>query len=439
MSQSAIMAAVTAKNAANMRAAFVSDLIAVIPDDTDPQTWDPRELGVAGGAVWPAVAWDGQIWYRDPDDATSAHDGVSVIVTLDGSRYKTDALVMPEAVISATVAAPPGAPDFGDAYLVAAGATGAWAGHEDEIAIFTARGWRFRTKQIGALVFVRDEEGFWHVGDDDLWHTGTGSYAFADGVVHPRNLLIRDWNVENQTTNAPPADGPAGEQYVIGPTPTGTWAAQAKKLAYRPTLNGAFVILTPFNGEEIFDKATQIRYRFDGTSWQSTAGAIVESGAVFTADVNPGVTLTQVGTTLTYAGSATVAPKSTEWHTVDTLATFTITSRRAGQRLAFMWQASTLSYGNGVGAGAGGDAGDIWIGLWRDNEQNALDWCQLAAGTTAVLFNQRALFEVTTDDQAAHTYKIRLMSYRRGGDTRTPAAAVGGILTRRRFTYQMYS
>jgi hypothetical protein len=66
---------------------------------------------------------------------------------------------------------------------------------------------------------------------------------FDVGSVQPQNLLIRDWNVENQTTNAPPANGPAGEQYVIGPLPTGAWAGNAKKIAFRPALNGAFVIL----------------------------------------------------------------------------------------------------------------------------------------------------------------------------------------------------
>lgn len=439
MSESAIPAAVTAKNAALMRTAIVSELVPVIPAATNPTTWDPRELGTGGGAVWPAVIWQEKIWFRDPTDSTSAHDGISVIVTLDGSRYKTNDVEMPRAVLSRTVTAPPGAPALGDAYLVPGGATGVWAAHEDEVALYTARGWAYQIAERGHLLFIEAEGGYVHFNESDTWENGLGAYAFTDGIVHPRHLLIRDWNVENMTTNAPPAAGPAGEQYIIGPTPTGTWATHSKKIAYRPVLDGAFVILQPFSGEEIYDKATGIRYRWTGTSWASTAGAIVESGAVYTADVDPDTTLsTTAGVGHFIPELPLTLPQSTQWHVVDTDATFTIKSRRSGQRIRFMYSTNLLKYDNGPGSGSSGSLGGVVVALFRDSEVNALDWVYIDNAQTNVLYNRRAIFEITTDDTSSHVYKIRWMNYRSAGDNRGIAYA-GARLEHRRFSYEMFS
>ena len=64
----------------------------------------------------------------------------------------SEALVIVDAlhggVLSRTTTAPPGSPADGDAYIVAAGATGAWAGHDDEIAYWFQSAWNF----LGATV-----------------------------------------------------------------------------------------------------------------------------------------------------------------------------------------------------------------------------------------------------------------------------------------------
>lgn len=57
-------------------------------------------------------------------------------------------------VVSVTTTAPPGGPVAGDAYVVPAGATGAWDGHEQEIAEWRNGGWLFVDMPDGHAVAV---------------------------------------------------------------------------------------------------------------------------------------------------------------------------------------------------------------------------------------------------------------------------------------------
>lgn len=54
--------------------------------------------------------------------------------------------------------APPGSPADGDCYLVAATATGAWAGHDDEIAFYMSTAWEFITPAEGMGAYILDED-----------------------------------------------------------------------------------------------------------------------------------------------------------------------------------------------------------------------------------------------------------------------------------------
>lgn len=60
-------------------------------------------------------------------------------------------------VLSFTTTAPPSTPQQGDAYLVPAGATGAWLGHQNHLAIFTVEGWIFRSPRYGWIAVVADQ------------------------------------------------------------------------------------------------------------------------------------------------------------------------------------------------------------------------------------------------------------------------------------------
>lgn len=54
--------------------------------------------------------------------------------------------------------APPGSPADGDCYLVAATATGAWAGHDGEIAFYMSTAWEFITPAEGMAAYILDED-----------------------------------------------------------------------------------------------------------------------------------------------------------------------------------------------------------------------------------------------------------------------------------------
>lgn len=80
-----------------------------------------------------------------------------------------DGLVM-LSVLDRDLAAPPAAPSDGARYLVAAGATGPWAGKSAQIARYTSTttpGWEFFQPHEGWFVHVDDEDAVYR-------HTGSG-------------------------------------------------------------------------------------------------------------------------------------------------------------------------------------------------------------------------------------------------------------------------
>lgn len=62
-------------------------------------------------------------------------------------------------VIDTTLTAPPGSPTDGDRYIPAATATGAWAGHENEIAYYYG-GWYFFTPELGWTTYNLDSGSY---------------------------------------------------------------------------------------------------------------------------------------------------------------------------------------------------------------------------------------------------------------------------------------
>lgn len=62
------------------------------------------------------------------------------------------------AVEASAATAPPGSPAEGDRYLLGTGATGVWAGHDGELAVYADASWWFATPQIGWLAYDRAGE-----------------------------------------------------------------------------------------------------------------------------------------------------------------------------------------------------------------------------------------------------------------------------------------
>lgn len=162
-------------------------------------------------------------------------------------------------------------PTIGDAYLVPTGATGDWASHDDEIAVFTARDWEFLVFGIGRQIYVEDEDKHYHRDSNGNWvvdGVSAGSIP-ASAMVGSGGRLT--FIVENQTTNTPPAIT-EGVNYVIGSSPTGRWTGQAGKIAAGE--NGGETIYTPSAGWKIFDKLEVGLFYYSGSAWESLFGRL---------------------------------------------------------------------------------------------------------------------------------------------------------------------
>jgi hypothetical protein len=73
--------------------------------------------------------------------------------------YLLDAAFAALVVVSRSTVTPPGSPAQGDAYLIPdSGATGAWVGHDDEIAVYFS-GWTYVEAETYWLLRVADEGG----------------------------------------------------------------------------------------------------------------------------------------------------------------------------------------------------------------------------------------------------------------------------------------
>jgi len=105
-------------------------------------------------------------------------------VTVNEALSRLDGLVQ-LSVISATLTAPPASPAEGDRYIVAPGATGAWAGWDDSIALFSGGAWLRLPSQEGWCVWVENE--------GVLIVRVVGAWLTLDAAL---NLLVRGPAVE---------------------------------------------------------------------------------------------------------------------------------------------------------------------------------------------------------------------------------------------------
>lgn len=88
---------------------------------------------------------------------------------------------------------PPASPQVGATYIVAPGATGAWAGQDLCLAGFTGGGWRFVSPRDGTLAYVVSTS-VWAVFRGGAWELGSlrGDNVLVGGeqVVGPRAAAI---------------------------------------------------------------------------------------------------------------------------------------------------------------------------------------------------------------------------------------------------------
>jgi hypothetical protein len=102
---------------------------------------------------------DDRLYFKDPADVENKIAYLSDITGLDWQ----------DSVLDKDLTAPPGAPSAGDRYIVAAGATGAWAGKDDDLTEWNGASWDFYTPNEGWVCEVEDEGIFYHFKTATAW------------------------------------------------------------------------------------------------------------------------------------------------------------------------------------------------------------------------------------------------------------------------------
>lgn len=74
--------------------------------------------------------------------------------TVNDALRRIDALLSIGVLTFKTLTAPPGSPAEGDMHVIDSPATGAWSGHEDEIAYYAFGEWEFITPGEGVMVWL---------------------------------------------------------------------------------------------------------------------------------------------------------------------------------------------------------------------------------------------------------------------------------------------
>jgi hypothetical protein len=106
---------------------------------------------------------------------------------------KLDALV--HLTVLEVLSTPPGSPAAEDTYIVGASATGAWAGQDDKVAVFTkkedpdSRAWVFFTAKEGWRAFNIDTQTFFQF-DGAAWNEDSAAGTLFDFTAPAENDII---------------------------------------------------------------------------------------------------------------------------------------------------------------------------------------------------------------------------------------------------------
>ena len=157
---------------------------------------DPLPLTTAIDSVeyFPATDLTRITWNVTPSGAeqTAASDVVTAHVMSPMQNAETGTKVK-----SRSITAPPADPKLRDAYIVAATATGDWAGMEDHVAVWDGKSWGFFQETMGITAFVVDEALTVQFDTTGVW----------TAIAAQRNI---------NATAAPTATDDASEGYSVG-------------------------------------------------------------------------------------------------------------------------------------------------------------------------------------------------------------------------------
>lgn len=416
--------AVDSRNGPALRNALVRRVIYALADTDDPTDF----VANTDGAVTLGLGTSAGVYWLDPSDTTSPHDGTTVIVTSDGYRYKISDFRTPRAVLAVDEASPPGSPAIGDAYLTSAAPSGDWSSHGEEVAVYTTRGWVFAELRLGELIYVADGTRRWVYLDED----GNIQYRFdyEDDTI-PDAALIggqRRYIVESQIVNDPPGSPALGVYWIVGSSPTGAWSGEAGNIA--TSYDGStWAIIPAVNGLEAYDRNLAGNYIFKtGLGWISAVGAWGKIQRVFTAGTG---STSQPGSGI---WNQTGTPTTATLRRQDDV-TLTHQAERIGAILRFTYRADCTYAGHNTPG-----IHRYYVCLFRDSEVNAVAWG--VGGTTTIIevstvpYSSQNIrhvdivFTLEAPDINSHTYRVGIMQ---------PVSAAGSAISaleRREFTIE---
>ncbi|WP_137132757.1 phage tail protein [Rhizobium sp. FY34] len=174
------------------------------------------------------------------------------------------------AVNSMTVTAPPASPAQGDAYLVPAGATGAWAANIGRIAEWSGTAWSYAVPTDGHGIGLPDGRIFERIGGAYV------EFLASRDWVNTRITAVTKLNrlpwlaVNSMTVTAPPASPAQGDTYLVPAGATGAWAANIGRIAEWSGTAWSYAVPTDGHGIALPD----------GRLFERVGGAYIEKLAL---------------------------------------------------------------------------------------------------------------------------------------------------------------
>ena len=191
-------------------------------------------------------------------------------VTHNEALRGLDAIVQ-LSVADRDLAAPPPSPSAGERYLIAAGATGDWAGHDGKIAAYQDNAWMFHEPREGWIAWVADE-------DIALAFDGTAWVALSGAGVSVNPTALVGINTTADSTNRLSVSSPAALFNNAG----NGHQLKINKAAAADT--ASLLFQTGFSGRAEFglagDDDWRVKVSADGSAWKEAIVVDRQTGAV---------------------------------------------------------------------------------------------------------------------------------------------------------------